>query len=323
MNRLLLLVALAATANGVLVARGGRLELYGNDATTLRWSSPDGVRDATAIATSNTRAAVLDALANDVAVVDLRTGHVTRLKTEETPVAAAFAGDDLYVLARDARTLERITPDGGRTSLSTGADPVFLAQANGRLLVYARTAGELEEVSLAPFAIARRIPVPPFASHLEADGKHAFLVYPRGGTLVTVVLDTFTTSSQNVGAVPVDLAVTSKTVAVADPSAKRVWIIEGPQSTSQAFARGFLRGLLGLGLGANHNADFPTGVDRVIARGGRWIAYDSAGGALYRVDKTRSSLLAKHVAPQGFAVTADGAVVFWDDEVRRLQKTTD
>jgi hypothetical protein len=123
--------------------------------------------------------------------------------------------------------------------------------------------------------------------------------------------------------VPVDLAVTSKTLAVADPSAKRVWIVEGPQSTSQAFTRGFLRGLLGLGLGANHSADFPTGVDRVVARGGRWIAYDSAGGALYRVEKTQSTLLAKHVAPEAFAVTADGAVVFWNDEVRRLQKTRD
>ncbi len=178
-------------------------------------------------------------------------------------------------------------------------------------------------MTLAPFAIGRRISVPPFASHLAADGKHAFLVYPRGGTIVTVALDTLTTSSQDVGAVPIDLAVTSNTLAVADPTAKRVWIIEGPQSTSQAFARGFLRGLLGLGLGANHNADFPTGVDRVVARGGRWIAYDSAGGALYGVDKTQSTLLAKHVAPQGFTVTADGAVVFWNDEVRRLQKISD
>jgi hypothetical protein len=193
LNRLLLLVTLAATANGILVARDGRLELYDNDATTLRWSSPDGVRDATAIATGGSRAAVVDALANEVAIVDLETGRVTHAKTGETPIAAAFAGDDLYVLARDARTLERITPDGARTAISTGADPAFLAQANGRLLVYARTTGELEEVSLTPFAIGRRIPVPPFASHLEADDKHAFLVYPRGGTIVTVALDTFVT----------------------------------------------------------------------------------------------------------------------------------
>lgn len=321
MNKLLLLVALAATTNGILVARDGRIELYDDNARTLRWTSPDGVVNATAIVTSGSRAAVLDALANDAAIVDLTDGRVTHVHTGETPIAGAFIGSDLYLLERDARTLERIGTDGVRASLATPADPAFLAPTNGRLLVYARTTGELEEVTLAPFAVSRRVAVPPFASHLEADAKHAFLVYPREGKIVTVALDTFTPSSQDVGAVPVDLAVTSKDLAIADPSAKRVWIVEGPQSLSQAVARGFLRGLLGLGI-ARRDSDFPTGVDRVVARNGRWVAYDSASGALYSVAKGTSTLLAKHVSPQTFAITRDGAVIVWNDEVRRLQKIT-
>ncbi len=324
-----MVVALAVTANGILVARDGRLELYDNDATTRRWSSADGVAGATAmaVAASGKRAAVLDALANDAVIVDLDSGRATHVKTGETPVAAAFDGDDLYILDRDAQRLERIGADGTRASIETAADPAFLASANGRLLVYARTAGEIEEVTLAPFAIHRRLAVPPSASHLEAGDRNAFLVYPRGGRIVTVALDTFTASSRAIGAVPVDLALTSKNLAIADPSSKRVWILEGPQPASQAFARGFLRGLLGLGPAAHRNADFnagfPTGVDRVVARGGRWIAYDSASGTLYRVEKAQSTLLAKHVPPQAFAITADGAVVFWSDEVRRLQKTAE
>lgn len=321
MNRLLLLVVLAATANGFVVAREGRIELYANDARTLRWSSNDGVAHPTSIVADATRAAVLDALANEAAIVDLASGRVTRVRTGETPVDAAFAGGELYVLDRDARQLERA---GSRESVPLPADPAFLAKANGRLLVYARTTGELDEVTLSPLAISRHVSVPPFASHLEADAKNAYLVYPRAGKVVSVALDTLATSSQDVGAVPVDLAITSRNLAIADPSAKRVWIVEGTQSFGQAFARGFLRGLLGFGFGASRNSDFPTGVDRVlVTRGGRWIAYDSAGGALYRVDKSQSTLIAKHVAPQAFAVGRDGSVVVWNDEVRRLQKIVD
>src|SRR5438045_3517801 len=123
-----------------------------------------------------------------------------------------------------------------------------------------------------------------------------------------------------VGAVPLALAVAPPhTLAIADPSAKRVWMIEGAQSFSQAFARGFLRGLLGLGLSARRNSDFPTGVDRVLVRGKTLVAYDSSSGTLYRVAQAKSAIVAQGVQPQAFTLTAD-AVWIWDDSVRRLQR---
>jgi len=319
---------IAATARGVLVAHDGRVELFNDDGSRRLWSA-DGVANATAIVTSPNRAAVLDALANEALLVDLADGRVTRVRTGETPIAGVFLGGDFYLLARDARTLERVTRDGARASLATAADPAFVVAANGRLYVYARTAGELEEITTTPFAVRRRVSVPPFASDVEADGRQLDLVQPRAAKVTTVSLETLTWSSQDVGAVPVDLAFTSsataltaRNLAVADPSAKRLWIVEGVQSFSQAVARGFLRGLLGLGLFAARNSDFPTGVDRVIARGGRWIAYDSSSGSLYRVQGSKGTLLVKDIAPNQFAVTPSGVVV-WNAAVRRLQKIAD
>ena len=129
-----------------------------------------------------------------------------------------------------------------------------------------------------------------------------------------------------VGAVPIDLAfagastaLTARTLAVADPSAKRVWMIEGVQSFTQAVVRGFLRGLLGLGLFGGRQSQFPTGVDRVIIRGARWYAYDSSTGTLYRFTKSKSSVLAKGLGSTAFSV-GPGGVFAWDDAVRRLQR---
>jgi hypothetical protein len=87
---------------------------------------------------------------------------------------------------------------------------------------------------------------------------------------------------------------------------------EGRQSTAKAIARGFLRGFIGLGLYGNRSAQFPTGVDRVVARGARWIAYDSSSGTLYRVDRRQSSVVAQGIGPKAFTLTEAG-IVFWKD----------
>jgi hypothetical protein len=118
--------------------------------------------------------------------------------------------------------------------------------------------------------------------------------------------------------VPVDLdfagggtALSARILAVADPSAKRVWLTESTQSTAKAVARGFLRGFLGLGLFGGRASEFPTGVDRVETRGRNWIAYDSSSRTLYHFTRRKSSVLARGVAPGAFALTRDG-VAWWD-----------
>jgi hypothetical protein len=256
-----------------------------------------------------------------VRVVELGSGRGTTIKCGETPVDGVFVGSALYILERDARALDRIGADGAGASIKLGADPSFLRAANGRLYVYSRTAGILQEITTAPFAVARSISVAPFASDLQLDGDNAYLVYPREAKIRVITLSTMKSAGETVvGAVPVALALAAPhTLAVADPAAKRVWMIEGAQSFRQAFLRGFFRGLLGLGVRPNRNSDFPTGVDRVLIRGNLLFAYDTSSGTLYRVAKAKSTVVAKDLLPQSFAITTD-AVLVWDDAVRRLHR---
>jgi len=296
---------LTSTSAGVVVAHDGRIELRG------RWSAR-GPRNPTAIVASEERVAVLDALANEAVLVDLATGRITRTNTAETPIAAVFLGRELYVLARDARVLQH-----GSVRIALAPDPAFLRQSRGRLYVYSRTSGMLEEIDRD--RVVRRIAVAPFASDLEIAGTTAYLTYPRDARVRMIDLVSMKAAGElAVGAVPVDLdfagggtALTARVLAVADPSAKRVWLQEGSQSMTQAIARGVLRGFLGLGLFGSRASQFPTGVDRVLARGSRWIAYDTSSGTLYRFDKRSSAIVAKNVPPGGFALTPEG-VAWWN-----------
>lgn len=306
MNRLMLCLFVAAAASaasgqiltntprGVVAAHDGRIDLLGG------WSVP-GVEHATSIVASSNQVAVLDALDNQAVVVDLASGRASRRQTAETPIAAAFLGNELHILSRN--------------------DGDFLRASNGRLYVYSRVRGTIEELG------GPRVVVAPFASDFEIAGNSAYLVYPREARIRVVDLRTMKKSGEiSVGAVPVDLAfagggtaISARILAVADPSAKRVWLTEGTQSTAQAIARGFLRGFLGLGLFGARSSQFPTGVDRVLANGKTWLAYDTSSGTLYRFTKKKSSVIAKGVAPHAFAVTAEG-VAYWQDGRVRFAK---
>jgi hypothetical protein len=249
---------------------------------------------------------------DEAVVIDLETGRSERIVTAATPVAALFAGETLHILARDGRVLQ-----SGATRVALSPDPVFMRAAEGRIYIYCRTPGILEEIEGA--RVTRRLSVPPFASDFEVSGTTAFLTYPRDGRVRTFDLVTMKSSGEiAVGAVPVDLtfagggtALTARLLAVADPSAKRVWIAESTQSMTKAVTRGFLRGLLGLGLMGNRASSFPTGVDRVETDGNRWLAYDSSSGSLYRFTRKESRLLATNVPPAGFALTP-GGVAWWN-----------
>jgi hypothetical protein len=315
---------IAATSRGIAVAHDHAIELFDRSGQNRLWKI-DGLPTPQSIAASNERIAVLDPLTNEARIVALATGRATAVHTGETPIAGVFIGPTLYLLERDARALERIGADGTRASISTGADPAFLREVNGRLYVYSRGEGVVQEISTNPFAIRRSARVTPFASDFQIDSKNAYVVDPQTAKIAIVNLDTMQPAgSIDVGAVPVSFAfastgtsLTARTLAVADPSAKKVWLIEGAQSLTQAFTRGFLRGLIGLGLFGSGTSNFPTGVDRVFIRGARWYAFDSSSGTLYRFTKSSSSVIAKNI--RSFTVTSDGVFV-WDDAVRRLHK---
>jgi hypothetical protein len=311
----ILLLALPTTAQvvidtprGVVVAHDGRVELAGG------WNV-EGVAHPTAIVAGGERVVVLDALHDEAVIVD--NGRATRIETATTPVAAAFVGRELYILARDARVVQHV----GARDIPVAADSAFLVTWKDRLYVYSRAAGTIQEI--ANDTITRTLRVAPHASDFEIAGGIAYLAFPREGKIRSIRVSSPAGESNEVhelavGAVPVDLAfagggtaLTARILAVADPSAKRVWLAEGTQSTIEAVARGFLRGLLGLGLFGNRASQFPTGVDRVLTRGNVWVAYDASSRTLYRFTKKETVVVARDVAPHAFALTADG-VAWWN-----------
>lgn len=305
----------ASTPRGVIVAHDNVIELRG------KWKT-EGVSTPGVIATSDTRAAVLDPIHNRVAIVDLVDGRTTFASTRETPVAAAFAGNDLLIVDRDAHVIEK-----AGASIQLAADPEFLAVVNNRAYVYSRIDGALQEIGIEPFALLRTVAVKPFASAMQCDAHNAYLVYPREGKVGVVDLTKMQEAGElRVGSVPTDVAIagdptalTASRLAIADPSAKRVWLVEGRQSSMQAFTRGFLRGILGLGLFGGRDSQFPTGVDRVIALGSRWLAFDSSTGTLYSVTKDEATVLARGLAPHSFALTPEG-VAYWQNGTLVAQK---
>lgn len=305
--------SIATTKQGIVIAHDHRIELVDG------WNV-DGVANPGKIIVGDDRVAVLDSLNNEAVIV--ANGVATRARTSETPIDGVFAGRDLYVLDRDARVLERL----GGNNVALADDPAFVRASNGRLYVYSRTAGVLQEITINPFAVARTTHVAPFASAFETDGRDAYLVYPRDAKLRVVALDTMQPAGEiAAGAVPVDVAITAptaltaRTLAVADPSGKRVWVVEGRQSFAQAFARGFLRAFIGLGLFGNRDSQFPTGVDRIVIGDNIWLAYDTSSGTLYRFTKSKSSVIAQNVGPNEFTVRHEG-IFIWDRTVRRLQR---
>ncbi len=328
MKRLLIIVLFAASARAqvvamagrdTVVAHDGRVELF--DANLSRVWSAEGVADVSRVVVGQGRVAVIDSFANTVAIIDLANGNGERIATGETPVDAAFAGGDLFILDRDANRLQR----AGGGSVTLAPDPAYLRAAGGRLLVYSRLEGVVQEIDPRQMRITRKLAMAPFASDFETDGHTGYLVYPGEAKLRTFSVPSMTaTGDVGAGVVPVDLAVASRAnvlsasrLALADPSAKRVWIVEGSESVSRAVTRGFLRGLLGLGLFSPQSSQFPTGVDRVMTRGSITLAYDSTSRTLYRVRGSKGTAIATDVAPGGFAIASTGVTV-WQKGVLRL-----
>ncbi|HJW93681.1 MAG TPA: hypothetical protein VJ901_08690 [Thermoanaerobaculia bacterium] len=301
MIAMLLAAALAVTPKGAVVAHDHVIEIPNV------WRA-NGVANPSLVVANDVQAATIDPLANEVAITDLATGKTIIRKTGETPIDALFLGRELYILNRDSRTLQH-----GNEIVDVAADPAYLRASRNRLYVYSRLEGVLQEIGTG-----RTLKLDPFASDMQLDVHYAYLTYPRAGKLIVVDLAKLRPfGEQKIGAVPISVAVMGRTIAIADPSAKKIWMIEGGQSFGQAVARGFLRGLLGLGLYRNRNSEFPSGIDRVVARGSSWIAYDSSTGTIYRAGKP----VAQSIAPHAFALTGDG-VVWWDDKALRLQKLT-
>jgi hypothetical protein len=318
----------------ILVARGDQRTIEARDDRfgMVVWSTGGVAAPRVhAVSEDGDWAAVADPVANEVAIVSTRARNAQQFRVPETPVALKFLGTDLFVLSRDGQALTRIGvrasgPHSHTESLPTRTDSAFLVQAGGRLYVYSRLEGAIDEIDPIGMTRTRSLRVPPHAGDMESDGKRAYLVFPRSGKMTTVSLAEMRNLGEvEVGAVPVDVALESDpnlisagVVSVADPSSKRIWRVERSQSTAEAFGRGFLRGLLGLGLYTPRSTEFPTGIDRLWNAEGRRLAYDSSSGTLYRIAGGRSRTLARVSSPGAFAPVGPRLAV-WDEPRQTLE----
>lgn len=299
---------------GTLVASANAIRIIGRDGATLR-RAPGVARPSFAVVSEDgTKAAVVDSLDNTLAILDVARGETTRHDVGETPIAAVFVNDDLYVLCRDGRKLTRI---GNKNSseVEVASDSAFLRTRNGRLYVYSRAEGTLAEYA-PDLRLQRTASAGGSASDLEVDGRHAYLLFPRSSELVAVSLETFAVVDRTeVGAVPIDLALERLTIAVADPSSKRVWRIARSESPARAFARAFVRGFLGLSSARASSVEVPSGVDRLWVAGAKSFGYDSANRTLYRLEGKKARRIAHDVELREIAETAAGVAIWSDDRL--------
>jgi hypothetical protein len=303
---------MVAVGDRFFIAESGKVRLVSRDGTDV-WTA-SGVASPTCVVVGRARVAVLDAIHDSAAIYETDRGTRTNLRTAATPIAGTFVDDQLVVVARDARIIERFGRDGSRAQQPLGMDPSFVRRFGSTLVVYSRVDGRMQSFDGATLAGLREAFAAPFASDLEIGGTTAYLTYPREAKIRQFDLSTMKPAGElRVGTVPTDLdrassggLLSASSLAIADPGARRVWLIEARQSVTQAFLRGFVRGLVGLGLFRGSGREFPSGVDRVSASNGRWIAYDSLSGTIYRAEKKGSRVLATGVAPHAWCVTDSG-----------------
>ena len=319
-------VAWDGAASTILVAHDARIEAFGQEGMRRLWSV-DGLPHPSTIVVSSDGAiaAVIDPLSDRVILLDVSSGTSTDLPTGATPVEGQFVGSSLYLLERDAAQVVRIGADHTRTSIRVAPDPAFMRRSGHLLYVYSRSGGVLQEIDSSSDRVVLSVDVGPSASDLEVDGSYAYLVHPQRGKIELVDLRIMRAAGEiAVGAVPTDLAlvhsgtvITASRFAVADPAAKRVWQVEGTESQTKAIARGFLRGLIGLGLYSGRNDEYPTGIDRLIASGTTLLAYDGSSRTLYREVKGKPTAIASGLGPASFAITSDGVVTWQNGALHR------
>ena len=270
--------------------------------------SPDGVR-----------AGILDPISNRVAIVTSQ-GTTQEVRVPESPVAAMFGEGGLFVLSRDGAALSRIENDGALRSVPTALDPSHLFIEGNEVFVYGRTAGRIEKFDGTTLNRTAFVDATLGGSDFTGDGRDLWIASSREGMLFPFSQETLRAREPvSGGAVPVDIHVlriegraTASRLAVADPSSRRIWEVEGGESEAAALGRGFVRGLLGLGLYRPGSSEFPGGVDRIFNAAGDFWAFDSGSGTLYLVrDRGRSRALARGLEWGTFAVT-EQALWVWD-----------
>lgn len=334
MNRLLLsfvsALLVCGSVNAATVFSGAGALYYVSDGSTLRAFESSSLREvwrtketAEQLVVDRTTGDVAAFDANHASIYDARGHALGRIPLSEAPLAAVLDHSSFLFTSRTRGTLQRATTSGSTSLADVGSEASLLRKRGDTIVAYSRIDGV---ATVLDGATTRAIKLAPYASDLEIDGRFGYLTYPRRGKLAVFRLDGTTKPVElESGAVPVDAALRGEAnalsageVLVADPSSKRVWRTERQQSTTQAVGRGFLRGLLGLGLYNGNSSSFPTGIDRIVTAGKLIYAYDTSSSTLYEVNRKSARKISTDVPLDELAFDDVGHVVSWDSRLQRL-----
>jgi hypothetical protein len=261
-----------------------------------------------AVARDPALAAIFDPVEDRLALVT-PVGFPRFVELRDSPTAAAFSGSTLFVVSREKGSLTKIASDGERSSVDCSGNPGFISISDGVVFTYDPVRGLIERFDPVSLQSNGTLVIDRFGSDFETDGRSGYLAIPGTGEVISFSLSSLDgRKAMRGGAVPVDVVVerssgplSAGTLAIADPASKRIWRVEGGQSGGAAFARGFLRGLIGLGLYAPRPSELPAGVDRIQSAPGGLLAFDSSSGDLYRITSKKSERIATGIEPSGYA----------------------
>lgn len=305
------LIAYDRVSGTVSVARGSEIQLATEPRTNVELPFAP-----TLAAANRGRFLFADAIADRAVLVERSGVVVKQFATGTTPVRAVPFRDGFLILTRDDASLAFVASDGGMQQIDV-PQGAALVETNGNVaFIYSPITGEL--VNLDPsLRITSRMKSSPGASDLEIAGNYVYLVHAKRGEIHAHDAATLKFLERvSAGAVPVDVeaigdrtALGAGTLLIADPSSKRVWREEGSQSELEAFSRGFLRGVLGLGLYTPRSSEMPAGADRLMQSGSEVFALDSSSGALYHVGRKSVTRVATGVAWQSIVADGEGRVL--------------
>lgn len=270
------------------VARDGAIEIHTPDSAspiTLA-GAPDPV--VLAVSEDGSRTAVAS---SDGTVLLLGPSERTTIDSSLAITELRFSGDVLWALD-GLRGILLMEARGSFTRVGEfGPDSRMLATHEESVYLVAQSAREVVRIDSSTGAVLHRGSIPDAAGDMTIAASGVYLTLPRTGeVLVLDRLGLVERERFRLGRAPTGVAITGTggalgpaTIWVADPATGGVISDEASQSMPAAISRGFLRGLLGLGLANARVHELPGRPSRVQAAAGGVIAQELTTGVLWSI----------------------------------------
>jgi hypothetical protein len=311
-------MAWSGATGTIVVAHDGRIDGFDRSGQKQLWSA-EGLVSPSAIVTSpdGKSMAILDGLADGVAIVSVASGAVELHETLSTPVAAAFFGRDLWVVLRDQPRAVRITPEGKEIEVAVALDPSLIAVSDQFVYVYSRGQGMLQEIDPKTAQVTRTLVIGAAGSDLEIrlpipggkPGAIAYLCRPADGAIVAIDLVPWESLETKAGVAPIDLlfiplgaqlSIDPGTSVIADPGQQTLLVSSHPGAGRAPIRQ-------------------PTPTDRLTVTAAGLFAFDSNSGTLYRVERQLTTKIASGLTATSFVATDEGLFT-WDGKGGKLRR---